>query len=552
MELLKPLSVLILHTIRTEGEYVYRRVEDRCLESCARLNNIPNVTFDCGSDNSSCDWQCAAQRMGCDEGLAYHCAQDFKNYKLKRNKIEYIEACAPEKFCNAGEEPYVTFPFDDKERSPRNAMINCVPCTDPNFYNSQAGKSSASYSQCQLEKFNKCIPEDYKINCGDIFWRKRTETDGYCRCDARNGYAPENENVKTKCFYSDEFCIEKTCPPAQELLLNYTCGDRCPPGMHRTEESDECVPDEIFQTTKNTPSILTSQRSTEEAENEVAISTTTETKTGIEEKGTTDDSNKDISLTIKISLGVFAGLTLLSISTVIFLKCKKQPERRDPEQTLTKDASIIFNDNRKTINKTVTHIARDQVKVTGDNSNVQTGSDPTETSPQDIEEANFSFLFGQTLLKSDQEIENQCDFETPLLSGYEENHPLESSGNTTAVMIEERDENAVMNPGSCQSPIDGVNGIAVAGDGCELCPCDNQEDDKALYGPVLEGKIPAKTLSSKNNPLPPNSVLYTHGATLCRKGDDETMEHTRTNGQETHCTKSGYDETKEKKSTSYE
>ncbi|WAR24681.1 hypothetical protein MAR_038350 [Mya arenaria] len=240
------LAVLFLHTVESENFY-YRPVDERCIHDCNILNKIPNVTFSCDGHNKSCDWQCASQRMGCDEGLAYHCAKDFHNYEIQLdlNEIEYKQACAPERFCKAGEEPYVTFSYDDMVRSLRNAKINCVHCTDQNFYNSQVGRSSASYSRCFDEKFNKCIPEDNKIDCG-ISWRERKDTDGYCRCDARNGYAPENEAVKTKCFYSNELCVPKTCPqPSQELLLNYTCADKCPSGMQRTEEADECVSESV-------------------------------------------------------------------------------------------------------------------------------------------------------------------------------------------------------------------------------------------------------------------------------------------------------------------
>ncbi|WAR24703.1 hypothetical protein MAR_038372, partial [Mya arenaria] len=244
------LALFFLPMVISQRDFYFRSVEDRCIPTCAFIENIPNWSFQCDGDNSTCDWQCAGQRMGCAEGKVYHCAQDFQNYEFKRNKTEYIEACAPERSCNAGEEPFVTFPFDDLVRSPRNALINCVPCTNPRFYNSQVGKSSASYARCYQQKFNKCIPEDNKIDCG-IPWRERKDSDGYCRCDARNGYAPENENVKTKCFYSDEFCVFKPCPQLnQELLLNYTCGDRCPSGMHRTEQSDDCVLDKFVQTTK--------------------------------------------------------------------------------------------------------------------------------------------------------------------------------------------------------------------------------------------------------------------------------------------------------------
>ncbi|XP_052775163.1 uncharacterized protein LOC128213472 isoform X2 [Mya arenaria] len=329
------LAILMFHMVRTQGDFYYRIVGDQCIRTCAHLRDIPNVTFNCDGDNSTCDWQCAAQRMGCAEGLIYHCAQDFKNLELKLNKTEYIQACAPERFCNAGEEPSVTFSFDDVVQSPRNAKINCVACTDPNFYNKQDGQSSASYSRCYLQKFNKCIPEYHKINCDDISWLERKQTDGYCRCDARNGYAPENENVKTMCFYSDELCAPKTCPiPSQELLLNYTCGDRCPSGMHRTEKSDECVPNKPVQTTRSTPLTLSSQPRSVQTETNAGISTTKETvkvlsTKGREENGGSDGSNKDtiILVSVLISLAVTALLVLL-----IAIRLRRESQQNTPEE----------------------------------------------------------------------------------------------------------------------------------------------------------------------------------------------------------------------------
>ncbi|XP_052774813.1 uncharacterized protein LOC128213267 isoform X2 [Mya arenaria] len=548
------LVVFLLHSVRTARNFNYLSVENRCIKDCNYLRSIPNVTFNCDGDNSSCDWQCAAQRMGCDVGLIYHCAPYLRNHDLNLNQMENIETCAPEKFCNAGEEPYVTFMADGAVGSHKKAMIKCLPCKNPNFYNSRAGQSSASYSRCYQLKVNKCIPEEHKIDCGDISWRTRKETDGLCRCAA--GHAPANENVNTTCFNSNEICVPKTCAQSnQELLSDYTCGDKCPSGMHRTGQSDDCVPNMLVQTTKKLPTILTSQRSTAETEKKVAISTTTDTKIVLStavsgEMGNANgsDKNTDFPIIIGIMGGCIGATFLVVLSIVIIFKCKTQSGSRVHEQSLTKglhegtgncrdvgatgglspytqnaatgtrsqaydqhqvygsdpspftqpgfnsfqttigqrlanQISITLYYNSKTINETVTHIAGDQVKVTSDNSNVQTGSGPTESSPQEIEETSFSKSLDHKLLRSDREVDNQSDSETPLLSGYEKNHPLESSGNTSTVMIKERDENAGMNTGSCQSPSDGVDGSAVA------------DDDITLQGSVFEGKIPAKTLS---------------------------------------------------------
>ncbi|WAR24673.1 hypothetical protein MAR_038342, partial [Mya arenaria] len=431
---------------RIEGGVSSLSVEERCIPTCTFLNNIPNWTFLCDGDRSTCAWQCAAQRMGYDEGLTYHCAQYYENYELKRNKIEYIEACAPERFCNAGEEPYVTFSFDDVVRSPRNAKINCVPCANPNFYNSQAGKSSASYSRCYQQKFNKCIPEDHKINCGEISWRNQKETDGYCRCDARNGYAPENENVKTRCFYSDEFCAHKTCPqPSQALLLNYTCGDKCPSGMHRTEYSDECYPKKLDQTTKSTPTIWTSQN---------IFSTH-----GVEGKGNSDGLNKSI-LVLTIIVGIIVVLLLLLI--VIF-------SAHIIHQTINKMFNQMAGDKFNGQKEEPLHSGHARSKGI-EISLFQQVHDPTDTSSLEFEETSFNTLPDHIILGNGH-IEDQSVSETPLLSGtgYEE-----KTDRTRTVSIEARDVNADINTGSCQTTSGIADGNTLSKN-WELCHCDKSD-----------------------------------------------------------------------------
>ncbi|XP_052775278.1 uncharacterized protein LOC128213531 isoform X1 [Mya arenaria] len=500
-------SILLLHTVTIEGGVSFLSVDERCIPTCTSLNNIPNWTFLlCDGDRSTCAWQCAAQRMGCDEGLIYHCAQDFQNYELKRNKIEYIEACAPERSCNAGEEPYVTFSLDDVVRSPRNAKINCVPCADPNFYNSQAGKSSASYSRCYQQKFNKCIPEDHKINCGDISWRDRKETDGYCRCDARNGYAPENENVKTRCFYSVEYCAHKTCPhPAQELLLNYTCGDRCPSGMHRTEISDECVPNKLDQTTKYTPTILVFQRNGGKSTSTETIEVISTKRVDV--KGNSDELYKDILLPLSIIVGVVAVLSSLSAVMFKHRNGKKYYTQQTLRQ-LKKAANIVYG-----IGKSI--MAGDPVQVTGDKPTIKTdlrsrqmeqhsypvgssqgieitscAQDATEEIPQEIEETSFSISRDQTFPSKDREIKDQSDSEKSLLLGHEKSPPLEKFANTTTVIIESRDKNGDMNTASGQTS----RSIAEPDESCELCNCDSPGNETELQTPISEEIIAAKKL----------------------------------------------------------
>ncbi|XP_052776227.1 uncharacterized protein LOC128214038 [Mya arenaria] len=605
------LALFFLPMVISQRDFYFRSVEDRCIPTCAFIENIPNWSFQCDGDNSTCDWQCAGQRMGCAEGKVYHCAQDFQNYEFKRNKTEYIEACAPERSCNAGEEPFVTFPFDDLVRSPRNALINCVPCTNPRFYNSQVGKSSASYARCYQQKFNKCIPEDNKIDCG-IPWRERKDSDGYCRCDARNGYAPENENVKTKCFYSDEFCVFKPCPQLnQELLLNYTCGDRCPSGMHRTEQSDDCVLDKFVQTTKSPPTTLTSQPRLEKTKTHVSILPTTETVkelfTKRKEKVTYDSFSTDPRIPMVIAVATFVVLVFIF---VVICACK-----------ITKCSEVhitLCSRSKTTIRRNTNNIAGNHVQVTGKKSNVQICSEPTETSPKEIEETSFSNSPDHTFQRNGREIEHQSDSESPLLLGNEENRSPETSGDTTTVTIERRMENDDLNNGPCHSPGGIADVIPLTDEGCELCRCDEQDglcnenlqliaqqcgdnmsfraalelsadldpvkalqvwranitsenryeqfkklvdavlatekrelysqlkeklfkDETAVQGPVFEGKIPAKILSSKNNPLPPNSVLRTHSqVTQCPNSivdDTKETSYTNKNAQVPFCTK---------------
>ncbi|WAR22024.1 hypothetical protein MAR_015998, partial [Mya arenaria] len=136
----------------------------------------------------------------------------------------------------------------------------------------QDGRLSSSYSRCFQEKFNKCIPEDNKIDCGES-WLKRTESDGYCRCDARRGFAPENENIDSMCFYTDAHCMLKKCPSAQELALNYSCIINCPDGYYRTDDSDACV--ERASATAKTKPPTTASSTTDQTYTQSTIDSTT-------------------------------------------------------------------------------------------------------------------------------------------------------------------------------------------------------------------------------------------------------------------------------------
>ncbi|WAR22025.1 hypothetical protein MAR_015999 [Mya arenaria] len=72
-------------------------VESRCAKTCSRQEM--GWSFNCDGDNTTCDWQCAAQRKDCPEGLTYHCAADYEDFELHTGNINYLEECALEKPC---------------------------------------------------------------------------------------------------------------------------------------------------------------------------------------------------------------------------------------------------------------------------------------------------------------------------------------------------------------------------------------------------------------------------------------------------------------------
>ncbi|XP_052773062.1 uncharacterized protein LOC128211946 [Mya arenaria] len=266
------LRICLLLFLEVGGDRVFRPVDTKCIPICSNWKEKGWV-FNCDGDNTACDWQCSAQRKACPEGLTYHCAADYADFELHTGNINYLEECALEKPCKRGEEPSITLYANGEKLPPNAAKINCIPCSNKYFYNSQDGRLSSSYSRCFQEKFNKCIPEDNKIDCGES-WIKRTESDGYCRCDARSGFAPENENIDSMCFYTDENCMSKKCPSKQELALNYTCISNCPDGYHRTDDSDICVEGASATTKRRPPTTAPSTK--DKKYSQVTIASTTE------------------------------------------------------------------------------------------------------------------------------------------------------------------------------------------------------------------------------------------------------------------------------------
>ncbi|KAH3788071.1 hypothetical protein DPMN_166201 [Dreissena polymorpha] len=173
----------------------------------------------------SCRWYCQAKRKDCTPGTRYHCARDLHNKDL------FNETCAPDIICLAGEEPQISLQQSGK------AFVYCRPCYRQNMYNGRHNTSSAVFSECPSIKTNLCLKTEHKVDCDKTSYLELTKTDGYCRCDARNGYAAQSEEM---CFYQNKRCFKKKCPEGNVLSLNCTCVKECPVGFARSDESDIC------------------------------------------------------------------------------------------------------------------------------------------------------------------------------------------------------------------------------------------------------------------------------------------------------------------------
>ncbi|XP_052226966.1 uncharacterized protein LOC127841885 isoform X4 [Dreissena polymorpha] len=217
------ICVLVLGILCQLSTYQSRYRPDceykQCMKPIRQHGNCPRW--------GSCQWYCQAKLANCTVGTRYHCARDLR--KLE----QFTSACAVEIFCLSGEEPYLSV-----QESTGKATVNCRPCYKKNVYNSRHNTSSATFSECHMLKKNLCKKQDNKIDCGNQNYTELTMTDGYCRCDARNGYAARSQKM---CFYEYEVCFVKKCPEGMELLLNYTCGMLCPTGYTRQPESDICT-----------------------------------------------------------------------------------------------------------------------------------------------------------------------------------------------------------------------------------------------------------------------------------------------------------------------
>lgn len=102
--------------------------------------------------------------------------------------------------------------------------VTCQPCSDIYYYNPRENSSTATYSKCDIQKWNICTEKYHKKQCGSVSWEDLKDSDGYCRCDARRGYAPSDK--KEMCFTYDRDCHFTPCDSVngtrQERLLSKT------------------------------------------------------------------------------------------------------------------------------------------------------------------------------------------------------------------------------------------------------------------------------------------------------------------------------------------
>ncbi|XP_052821274.1 mucin-4-like isoform X2 [Mya arenaria] len=261
---------LIHHGVHTQG--LFKEVDSICIGKCLaekdwEFNGVCPQTF--------CDWQCAVQRLafrtGYPVGTEYHCALNY------HNRNEYIETWAVVQNCSKGEQPYISFYKNTMELPSLNGIIVCDKCNDSWYYNNKESTPSNIYHTCTLVKVNRCTLENHKLSCG-IPWEDRTESDGFCRCDYKHGYAPFNGNVPM-CFYSMEECDIKKCPSGHELVSNYSCVSVCPQGYYHENTSRQCLPVKS-QTTHDLQVVTTTVPETTPTTLNVTVQTPSETTHG--------------------------------------------------------------------------------------------------------------------------------------------------------------------------------------------------------------------------------------------------------------------------------
>ncbi|KAH3845388.1 uncharacterized protein LOC127873057 [Dreissena polymorpha] len=239
------LLLFVMLTSQSQGQFV---PDSRCLETCRLFQNEPFNNY-CPKEGS-CDWQCAAQRMNCHGQEQYHCAREY-------GQQQFFNVCAIPQQCGKGQEPAISFTKNTKN-------VTCIPCVDKRFYNDIDNRMSSTFPQCLYKKYNHCTKENHKIDCGPErkkqAWDVQTEGDGFCRCDARDGYEPKFKDVLVTegeyCFDRKVECVKKDCVPGMELSLNYQCIPKCAEGLVRTQLSDICSYPEISSSTLTQGSVL--------------------------------------------------------------------------------------------------------------------------------------------------------------------------------------------------------------------------------------------------------------------------------------------------------
>ncbi|XP_053374387.1 uncharacterized protein LOC123533948 [Mercenaria mercenaria] len=245
---------------------------------CCQLSTHSCATFNCDFSNrchpyGSSWWDIHANIcLRCSNGKKYHCARDYDS------PYGFREGCAVEKICPAGEEPRIS--FKESGKAVTEPVVYCDACYDTDYYNSKS-RPSSEYSECPDKKWNDCSKEKHKILC-----KPDDSTDErFCRCDARNGYSPYNDLSNEKCSFKDYDCRDyKKCHDLpsgkpQQLLLNYTCAERCDEGFDRRDEnSDVCLPIPQSTTTRKPTSVSSTKQeitSTTVAPTKAPVPTTT-------------------------------------------------------------------------------------------------------------------------------------------------------------------------------------------------------------------------------------------------------------------------------------
>ncbi|WAR24702.1 hypothetical protein MAR_038371 [Mya arenaria] len=308
--------------------------------------------------------------------------------------------------------------------------------------------------------------------------------------------------------------------------------------MHRTEKSDECVPNKPVQTTRSTPLTLSSQPRSVQTETNAGISTTKETvkvlsTKGREENGGSDGSNKDtiILVSVLISLAVTALLVLL-----IAIRLRRESQQNTPE-AIPGETVLTQTKKRKSL---VKKIAGSYIKMKVINSTVHFDSAHPNTTKEPHE---TSFINGidrpTSAAINDQDTDDTED--KPFLQGprahpntteeQQETSFINGIDRPTSAAINDQDTDATEDKPFLQGPRHEENRPPKSTNTTATAPI-------PVTSHVLGGKISEKKLSPCVDPVYPSVGAYTAGATFCPNRDGATATEEldeRTNGQATPC-----------------